>query len=118
MERPYILYIKMKENRYSPLIVFFVIFLAFVLGDRFLGNGYRGSLTPVESLTWKEIYSSIGEYLIISLLLTFGILQIIKKAKKVEAKNMENARKRIEEKERKGKERKEKGSKSDNQEIK
>jgi len=89
----------MKKNKYLPLIIFFISFVVYVLGDRFMGQGYRGNLTPIESLTWEEIFSNLPVYLIMSLLLTFIVLKMLKLAKKEEAKNTENARKRIEERE-------------------
>jgi large-conductance mechanosensitive channel len=104
----------MRKNRYLPLVIFFILFVINVLGDRFLGQGYRAALTPIESLTWNEIYSKLPYYLILSLVLTFVILQILKEAEKAKARDIENARKRIEEKERKRKEQKEKESKSVN----
>jgi len=93
----------MKKNKYFPLAIFLISFVVYILGDRFMGQGYRGNLSHIESLTWKEISSNLPSYFIMSLLLTFIILQIIKQAKKVEAKNMDNARKRIEERKEKKK---------------
>jgi len=83
----------MKKNKYLPLIIFFISFVVYVLGDRFMGQGYRGNLTPIESLTWEEIFSNLPVYLIMSLLLTFIVLKMLKLAKKEEAKNKEKKKK-------------------------
>jgi uncharacterized membrane protein (DUF106 family) len=94
-------------------IAFSSFFVVIIVLDKFFGYTDRFSTAYYEPLSWNEIFSNIPSLIIASIVVGLFSTVLYNEAKKVEAKNMENARKRIEEKERK-----EKGSKSDNQEIK
>ena len=94
----------MKKNRYLPFYIFFVFFTVLVLSTKILGYTGRANLYSSEPLSWNEIYNNLPIYIIASIVFTFGFLKILKYASEQQKRDVENAKKSIEESERKEKE--------------
>lgn len=82
---------------------FFILIIAF---DKIFGYTDRFSTAYYEPLSWNEIYLNIPSLIIASIIVGLFSTILYNEAKKVEVKNLENARKRIEEKNKMKKEKK------------
>lgn len=91
----------MIKNKTKFGVVFFIILLSIlILIMKFLGFMDRTTNTYHEPLSWNEIYLNLPKYAIWLFIATLGVVQIGKEAEKIEKKNLDAARKRIEERER------------------
>lgn len=102
----------MKKINYKIFIFyFFCFFIPIILAEKYTGYIDRFSTAYHEPISWNEIYLGIPRLIIFSLIVGLVMTLFHNEAKKTEDKNIENARKRIEERERLEKEQKEKKSK-------
>jgi mannitol-specific phosphotransferase system IIBC component len=90
-----------RNNLKSGIIIFIFSLILFVLVTKYLGHIDRFTTAYIEPTSWHDIYSNILLFIIASLIITLTILQLIKKSNESKAKDIENARKRIEEREKK-----------------
>jgi hypothetical protein len=88
----------------SGIITFISILLIFIFMFKFLGSTKRSTGAYYEPSSWFEIYLNLPLLTIGSFMLTVVYLWISKEGDKYDKRNLENARKRIEERERKEKE--------------
>ena len=97
----------MKKNNFKVFIISsFCIFIAIIIVYKFTGYTDRFSTAFFESISWNEIYLEIPRLIVASLIFGFFFTLLYKDIKKKDEKDIENARKRIEERERNDKMRK------------
>ena len=85
-------------------IAFLFFFIVIIVIDKFFGYTDRFSTAYYEPLSWNEVFLNIPTLIVASTIVGLFSMILYNEAKNMEAKNMENARKRIEERERKEKE--------------
>lgn len=88
-----------RNNLKSGIIIFIFSLILFILVTKYLGHIDRFTTAYIEPTSWHAIYSNLLLFIIASLIITLVILQLIKKSNESKAKDIENARKRIEERE-------------------
>jgi len=89
----------------NKVFLFIGFLFSFILIDRFIGfPAARGDLYSIENESWEDIYHNLWLIITISLLFTFFGQKVYKFGKEQEKRDMDAARKRIEERERKEKE--------------
>jgi len=76
----------------------------FILIGHFFGIKIKGDLISQGPLSWSEIFQNLFVFIFAAILFTFFASKIYYDAQRIEKRDMDAARKRIEERERKEKE--------------
>ena len=117
----YQIILKMKLKHFKTFIISFILYFSIiVLVYKYTGSVNRFTTAYIEPYSWSQIKTILPNIAIVSIIAGVFSTLLIEEGNKQKKKDMESARKRIEEKERerKEKEQNEKGSKSDNQDKK
>jgi len=95
--------IKSKKRFFITTIIIFIIL---IIGDRYIGIKGIANLYPTYTYSWIEISNNILFYLCWTLFISIPLNYGFEWAKNADKKNIENAKKRIEEREKQEKEQK------------
>jgi len=101
---------------FSITFILFFSIIVFVL--KYTGSVNRFTTAFIEPYSWSQIITILPNIAIASIIAGVFSTLLIEEGNKQKEKDMESARKRIEEREKMEKEQNEKGSKSDNQDKK
>ena len=85
------------KKRFFILTV--IIFFTLIIGDRYFGIKGIANLYPTNTYSWNDISNNILFYLCWTLFISIPINYVLEWAKNVDKKNIEEAKKRIEERE-------------------
>ena len=88
-----------RNNLKSGIAIFAFALILFIVASKYLGHIDRFTTAYIEPTSWQNIFSNLLLFIIASLIVTLILLQLIKKSNELKKKDIENARKRIEERE-------------------